>query len=720
MIKKGNLSKIVRPDGSVEEKTYDDSNNLIKSIDKTSSGAILQSYEYTYDSYGNILSIKEAKLEKSTDLDADSKKAVDLRQSDGYSYYINEACGYNSEEEIEYIDESDELKYVSSEMEYDAANRLIKYNGEEVKYDADGNMIYGPLNGSMVEFSYDARNRLTSAGNTKYYYDAENYRYKVETSDYTEEYVTDKVYIISRTLQIIRTKKTESEEKTTANDSIVMNYYYGTGLLYDKCSDNVRLYHFNHLGNTTLITDKSGNSVYRSAYGTYGELLYICDIQNSKKISLDEISINQTIRFLYNGELGVITDDNTLLYMRQRYYNPEIKRFINQDVLSGNIENSQSLNRYCYVEGNPVCYTDPFGLSKLVDTLRTINSVYNVIQDAISELDTHTVLDILGLVPVIGPFFDACNAVKYAFEGDWKNFATSIIFMIPGSDLVGTAAKISTKLGKSGKYVNTAAKFIKLLGTATATGISAYTTGKNIADLIDTYATEGKEIDANFYLKLGEIGFGITMTASFGKTLADDLNKYTSLEEKLEKAVEKIKKEAARVVKDNSNQIKKPSDRKNKKTRASGRNDSSYKNQNNTDDKKVKFWDYSKQFDKELSNFNDGYVIKNVVEKDIYLVQFHSGAKVGEGRSLKYWTTIDQANDISTIDDYMNKMALLSEWGDRDYVSIAKVPAGTKIKYAEGTARPQSNDIETRPGNGIQLLFEKFYDGWVIETRQLP
>ena len=292
--------------------------------------------------------------------------------------------------------------------------------------------------------------------------------------------------------------------------------------------------------------------------------------------------------------------------------------------------------------------------------------------------------------------------------------------MIPGSDLVGTAAKISTKLGKSGKYVNTAAKFIKLLGTATATGISAYTTGKNLADLIDTYATEGKEIDANFYLKLGEIGFGITMTASFGKTLADDLNKYTSLEEKLEKAVEKIKKEAARVVKDNSNQIKKPSDRKNKKTRASGRNDSSYKNQNNTDDKKVKFWDYSKQFDKELSNFNDGYVIKNVVEKDIYLVQFHSGAKVGEGRSLKYWTTIDQANDISTIDDYMNKMALLSEWGDRDYVSIAKVPAGTKIKYAEGTARPQSNDIETRPGNGIQLLFEKFYDGWVIETRQLP
>ena len=49
--------------------------------------------------------------------------------------------------------------------------------------------------------------------------------------------------------------------------------------------------------------------------------------------------------------------------MRQRYYNTEIKRFINQDILYGNTVNSQSLNRYAYVQGNPVNYNDPFGLS---------------------------------------------------------------------------------------------------------------------------------------------------------------------------------------------------------------------------------------------------------------------------------------------------------------------------------------------------------------------
>ncbi len=133
-----------------------------------------------------------------------------------------------------------------------------------------------------------------------------------------------------------------------------------------------------------------------------------------------------------------------------------------------------------------------------------------------------------------------------------------------------------------------------------------------------------------------------------------------------------------------------------------------------------KVWDYSKQFNGELSNFNDGYNIYNVVDKDMYLVQFHSGAEVGSGRSLKYWTTFDEANGISTTDEYMDKMALLSDWGARDNVSIARIPAGTKIKYAVGTARKQRGPAETRPGGGLQILFEKFNDSWVIDTRKLP
>lgn len=48
--------------------------------------------------------------------------------------------------------------------------------------------------------------------------------------------------------------------------------------------------------------------------------------------------------------------------MRARYYSTELMRFINEDIIVGDISNSGSLNRYTYVEGNPVTNVDPFGL----------------------------------------------------------------------------------------------------------------------------------------------------------------------------------------------------------------------------------------------------------------------------------------------------------------------------------------------------------------------
>ena len=108
------------------------------------------------------------------------------------------------------------------------------------------------------------------------------------------------------------------------------------------------------------VTDKSGNIKYRYAYSVYGELL---------KGNYGEVL------FLYNGQYGVQSDDSGLYYMRARYYNAAIKRFINQDTMTGSIESSQSLNRYAYVEGNPVSYLDPFGLCpEIIDILQRVNN----------------------------------------------------------------------------------------------------------------------------------------------------------------------------------------------------------------------------------------------------------------------------------------------------------------------------------------------------------
>ena len=49
--------------------------------------------------------------------------------------------------------------------------------------------------------------------------------------------------------------------------------------------------------------------------------------------------------------------------MRARYYSPELRRFINADIIAGEITNAITLNRYAYANGNPVSNIDPFGLS---------------------------------------------------------------------------------------------------------------------------------------------------------------------------------------------------------------------------------------------------------------------------------------------------------------------------------------------------------------------
>ncbi len=49
--------------------------------------------------------------------------------------------------------------------------------------------------------------------------------------------------------------------------------------------------------------------------------------------------------------------------MRARYYSPDMRRFINADIVAGEISNAVTLNRFAYANGNPVSFTAPFGLS---------------------------------------------------------------------------------------------------------------------------------------------------------------------------------------------------------------------------------------------------------------------------------------------------------------------------------------------------------------------
>lgn len=62
-------------------------------------------------------------------------------------------------------------------------------------------------------------------------------------------------------------------------------------------------------------------------------------------------------------------DGTGLYYLRNRYYDPGLGRFISPDIYRGDLSQPLSLNRYIYCENNPIKYVDPSGNVLVADDL---------------------------------------------------------------------------------------------------------------------------------------------------------------------------------------------------------------------------------------------------------------------------------------------------------------------------------------------------------------
>lgn len=221
-------------------------------------------------------------------------------------------------------------------MTFDDDNRLATFNGNNVTHDTDGNMTYGPgTNDTLLSYGFDARNRLLNVAGVDYGYDPAGNRASVSNATGVARFVINPGPL-SQVLMRVR--------------SGVTNYYiYGVGLCYEitetATSTNTATYHFDLRGSTVALTDGNGLPTDRIEYSAYGSITYRAG--------------NTDTPFLFNGMYGVQTDSNGLLYMRARYYNPYIGRFINADPIGF----AGGLNFYAYANGDPVSLMDPFGLS---------------------------------------------------------------------------------------------------------------------------------------------------------------------------------------------------------------------------------------------------------------------------------------------------------------------------------------------------------------------
>lgn len=394
--KVGNLTDVIYPNGKKVTYVYDKNGSIKKLTDWDE-----RITTYDYDVNGRL--IKTTRPNGTVETRAYDKMGrltLILDKAGGtevnHQEYCYDAAGNITETKslgnktLEHSDVSD------VKMTYDKNKRLITYNGKDVEYDKDGNMVYGPLQGKMVSFLYDCRNRLVQAGDTTYEYDAENNRIAEINGSRRIEYVINTQPELGQILQSISIMGNRKEETY---------YYYGNGLTAQDNGTDYLTYHFNNVGSTMAVTDEKGNIAGTYEYSPYGQILHK--------------EGNANITFLYNGQYGVATDENGLYYMRARYYNVDIKRFINQDVLTGTLERISSLNRYAYVEGNPINYLDPFGLA--IDTLLNVIGIASTIVSCL-RLFEFIAPGVLPVVDTILTFttitLDIVQCIRYGGDTD--------------------------------------------------------------------------------------------------------------------------------------------------------------------------------------------------------------------------------------------------------------------------------------------------------------
>ncbi len=412
----GKIWKIIYPGGSESgtghvEYTWWNDGNLKQVIDKLDSTASPRITGYEWHKDGRLKKVtRPNNTVREIKYDAAGRPEVVEEYGPGMKLIFVHKHGYYPSDEMAWRYQLPAKRTSGTDppaipvMTYNADNQLATWDGQTVIHDADGNMTTGPSSRSvgvpptMETYAYDARNRLTAALGTSYVYDADGQRVALATATDTTTFVTDTGSALSKVL--VRTK-----------NGITTRYVWGLGLLYEVSSSGETVsYHHDATGSTLALTDGSATVIERIGYTPWGQIDH-------------RINRNGTFHdtpFLFTGFFGNQTDEDGLLYMRNRYYHPLIGRFLNADPAQ------EGMNWYGYAAGNPIGFVDPLGLG----ITGAINSVQNT-------------LSFLGMVPVFGAAFDIVNAGISIGRGNYVDAAVNVASAIPGfGDYIG-AAKIA-------------------------------------------------------------------------------------------------------------------------------------------------------------------------------------------------------------------------------------------------------------------------------------
>ena len=111
-----------------------------------------------------------------------------------------------------------------------------------------------------------------------------------------------------------------------------------------KMCDNIRLYHADHLGSTSLVTDIDGEITQHVAYIPYGEVF------------VEQRNGSWSTPYLFNAK--ELDEETGLYYYGARYLDPTHAAWLSVDPL---FEKYVGMTPYGYCAGNPVKLIDPDG-----------------------------------------------------------------------------------------------------------------------------------------------------------------------------------------------------------------------------------------------------------------------------------------------------------------------------------------------------------------------
>jgi RHS repeat-associated protein len=302
---------------------------LTKVVNSNSKNEVLSRFAYGHRSDGNINSSTDLVGQTTFDYDGIFRLAnASYPDSRGFNSYKYDKLGNRLKWQQPGIS-------IANSYDLNGTNEVKQSGAYTILYDNAGNMRKKTGQGVDRSFAWDALNRLSEVRNVQsnsviadYTYNGDGWRIqKVSASSGTTNYLMDRGSVVL---------------ETDGAGNIQKRYHPGISVV--DVSGNTAYYLYDGRGNVAGLADVNGHLVNNYVYDGFGKAVGVGNDKNG---------------YRFVGNFRVFVDDEIgLTYMRHRWYDTDLGRFVSQDsfgFFGGN------LNLYLYTNNDPVNNTDPNG-----------------------------------------------------------------------------------------------------------------------------------------------------------------------------------------------------------------------------------------------------------------------------------------------------------------------------------------------------------------------